>query len=152
MDNPETFHKEVVWYDKPFSLRNPEFAIKSLKYMERDSVISKLLDADKSDYPVELEKYWKKYDPTPDTKFNELMNEYYSRIDFALKNFAPISGRNGADTDRGKIFIKFGKPAKIERSSNDNGKVVELWIYTKENLSFMFEDKNGTGEFPLVKG
>ncbi len=147
-----TFDKNVIWYDKPFSLRNPEFAIKSLKYMERDSVISKLLDGDKPGYPAELERYWKKYDPTPGTKFNELMNEYYSRIDYALKNFAPLTGRSGADTDRGRIFIKFGKPAKVERSSDDNGKVVELWIYTKENLSFMFVDKNGTGEFPLVKG
>lgn len=150
--NPERFKKFVNWFNKPFSLRNPEFAITSLKYMESDSVISKLLDADKLDYMKELQKYWKKYDPTPNTKFNELMNEYYSRVDYAIKNFASLSKRNGADTDRGKIFIKFGMPAKIERSSNDNGKVVELWIYTKENLSFKFVDKNGTGDFPLAKG
>jgi hypothetical protein len=43
-------------------------------------------------------------------------------------------------------------PAKIERSSDDYGKIVELWIYTKEKLSFKFVDKNGTGEFPLAKG
>ena len=151
-ENPDIFIKNVTWFDKPFSLRNPEFAINSLKYMEKNSVINKLLDADKTDYMIELNKYWEKYDPTPTTKFNELMNEYYGRIDYAIKNFAPLSKKNGADTDRGKIFIKFGMPAKIERSSNDNGKVVELWIYTKEKLSFKFVDKNGTGEFPLAKG
>ena len=148
----ETFFKNVIWFDKPFALRNPEFAIASLKYIESDSLISRLLDADKKQYPVELRKYWRKYDPTPKTKFNELMNEYYNRIDYAMKNFAPLSGNNGADTDRGKIYIKYGMPEKIERSSNDNGKVEELWIYTKENLSFRFVDKNGTGEFPLAKG
>jgi GWxTD domain-containing protein len=133
-------------------LLNPEFAITSLKYIESDSLISKLLDADSKEYPEELQKYWHKYDPTPKTKFNELMNEYYNRIDYAMKNFAPLSGDNGADTDRGRIYIKYGMPEKIERSSNDDGKVEELWIYTKENLSFRFVDKNGTGEFPLAKG
>jgi GWxTD domain-containing protein len=147
-----TFFKNVIWFEKPFSLLNPEFAITSLKYIESDSLISKLLDADSKEYPEELQKYWHKYDPTPKTKFNELMNEYYNRIDYAMKNFAPLSGDNGADTDRGRIYIKYGMPEKIERSSNDDGKVEELWIYTKENLSFRFVDKNGTGEFPLAKG
>ena len=150
--NPEKFIKYVNWFNKPFSLRNPQFAITSLKYMEKDSVISRLLDADKVDYMPELMKYWKRYDPTPDTRYNELMNVYYERVDYAIRNFASLSNRNGADTDRGKIYIKFGKPAKIERSSDDNGKIVELWIYTKEKLSFKFVDKNGTGEFPLAKG
>jgi GWxTD domain-containing protein len=148
----KTFYKNVIWFNKPFSLLNPEFAITSLKYIESDSLISKLLDADSKEYPEELQKYWHKYDPTPKTKFNELMNEYYNRIDYAMKNFAPLSGDNGADTDRGRIYIKYGMPEKIERSSNDDGKVEELWIYTKENLSFRFVDKNGTGEFPLAKG
>ena len=148
----KTFYKNVIWFNKPFSLLNPEFAITSLKYIESDSLISKLLDADSKEYPEELQKYWHKYDPTPKTKFNELMNEYYNRIDYAMKNFSPLSGDNGADTDRGRIYIKYGMPEKIERSSNDDGKVEELWIYTKENLSFRFVDKNGTGEFPLAKG
>jgi GWxTD domain-containing protein len=150
--NSNTFFKNVIWFNKPFSLLNTEFAITSLKYIESDSLISRLLDADNKQYPEELQKYWDKFDPTPKTKFNELMNEYYNRIDYAMKNFAPLSGDNGANTDRGKIYIKYGMPEKIERSSNNDGKVEELWIYTKENLSFRFVDKNGTGEFPLAKG
>jgi len=151
-ENPQTFTKNVTWFNKPFSLHNLQFAITSLKYVEKDSVVSKLLDTDKIDYMPELKKFWQKYDPTPTTKFNELMNEYYNRVDYAVRNFASLSNRNGADTDRGKIYIKFGMPAKIERSSDDYGKIVELWIYTKEKLSFKFVDKNGTGEFPLAKG
>jgi len=144
--------KQVVWFNKPFSLRNSEFAIKALKYMTSDSVVSKVLDTSKENYEASLNKFWDKYDPTPSTKFNELMDEYYLRIDFALRNFTTLAGKNGADTDRGKIFIKFGKPSFIERSSDDYGRVVERWVYKKEKLNFIFIDKNGTGEFPLVKG
>lgn len=148
----DNFLKQVVWFNKPFSLRNPEFAIKALKYMTSDSVVSKVLDTSKENYGRSLDNFWDKYDPTPDTKFNELMNEYYLRVDFALMHFGTIAGKSGADTDRGKIFIKFGKPTYIERSSDDYGRMVERWVYKKERLTFIFIDKAGTGDFPLVKG
>lgn len=153
-ENPrysDNFLKQVVWFNKPFSLRNPEFAIKSLKYMTSDSVVSKVLDTNKENYTKSLDNFWDKYDPTPATKFNELMNEYYLRVDFALLHFGTIAGRSGADTDRGKIFIKFGKPSYIERSSDEYGRMVERWVYKKERLTFIFIDKAGTGDFPLVK-
>ncbi|HEY6436421.1 MAG TPA: hypothetical protein VIY47_07510, partial [Ignavibacteriaceae bacterium] len=44
----------VVWINKPFSLLNPEKAIEFLIYIESDSVVSKLLDEDESDYPKAL--------------------------------------------------------------------------------------------------
>ena len=148
----EEYNKQVVWFDKPFSLRDSEFAIKALKYIEPDSVVNKILDVSKAVYGRELYKYWEKFDPTPGTAYNELMNEYYRRVDYAILKFAPISGKNGAETDRGNIFIKFGKPGKIERNSDDQGRIIETWIYYKQNFTFRFIDKNGNGEFPLVKG
>ncbi|HKI78576.1 MAG TPA: GWxTD domain-containing protein [Ignavibacteriaceae bacterium] len=147
----ENIAKDVVWFDKPFSLRNPEFAINSLKFMVNDSVITKLLGVDKLYYSRELTKFWRKYDPTPETKYNELMDEYYRRVDYAIRNFASIENRNGTNTDRGEIFIKYGNPDNIERSSDDYGRVIEKWIYESSNLSFLFIDKNGTGEFALFK-
>ena len=146
------FPIEVTWFDKPFSLRNPEIAIEMLKYVEKDEVISKLLDADEEKYPEELLQYWKQFDPTPQTEYNELMDEYYSRIDYATKEFSDISRKPGASTDRGKIYIKYGKPDKIERSSNSLGYVVETWIYNELNQKFLFVDKQGTGNFILVEG
>lgn len=148
----ENYFKQVIWFNKPFSLRDPEFAIKALKYMVSDSVVNKVMDVSKDKYGESLSEFWDKYDPTPETEFNELMNEYYLRVDFALRNFGTIAGKSGADTDRGKIFIKFGKPSYIERSSDEYGHMVERWVYKKERLNFIFIDKTGTGDFPLVKG
>ena len=80
------------------------------------------------------------------------MSEYYTRVDYATKEFAAIGSKNGANSDRGKIYIKFGKPQKIERASDDNGWVVETWIYAKSNKKFIFVDKEGKGEFILISG
>ena len=141
-------YKQCVWFDKPHSLQNPEFAIKILNSFYGQEEVDKLLGAKEKDYSKVLFKFWKKYDPTPSTQFNEVMSEYYNRVDYAEKNFSSLSGKKGYETDRGKVYIQFGKPKNIERSSNDEGKVVETWIYDKDK-KFVFVDKMGTGDFPL---
>jgi len=143
------FHKKIIWFNKPFSLMDPELSIKLLKYMESDTVVDSLLDFKKKDYAEVLFSFWKRFDPTPGTSFNELMNEYYSRIDYTMKNFSSISGKRGFDTDRGKIFILYGKPFKLERGSNQFGKVVETWIYKNPERKFVFIDDTGLGEYKL---
>jgi GWxTD domain-containing protein len=148
-DPNAVFHKKVLWFNKPFSLINPELAIKFLKYMENDTVIDSLLDFKKDMYSKVLFNYWKRFDPTTETAFNELMNEYYSRIDYAMKNFSSITGKRGFDTDRGKIFILYGKPSVTERASNQFGKVVETWVYENPYRKFVFVDETGTGEYKL---
>ena len=80
------------------------------------------------------------------------MDEYYRRVDYALRNFASIENKIGTNTDRGKIFIKFGEPDNIQRGSDDYGRVIEKWIYKDKNRSFVFIDKKGTGDFALLKG
>jgi hypothetical protein len=47
------------------------------------------------------------------------------------------------------IYIKFGKPDQVERASNEKGKIVETWIYTKPQRKFVFVDKQGVGVFSL---
>ena len=143
-----TYYKQCLWFDKPFALMNPEFAIKMLKYMTGEDEISKILSVKEKNYSKELYKFWKKYDPTPSTQYNEVMNEYYKRVDYTLKNFSAIGNKKGFNTDRGKIYIQLGKPKRIERSSNSEGKVVETWYYDQQKR-FIFIDKQGTGEFPM---
>jgi len=143
-----TYYSRCIWIDKPFALMNAEFAVRILKYMTGDDEISKILSVKEKYYSKELFKFWKKYDPTPSSQYNEVMSEYYKRVDYTSKNFSTISNKKGFDTDRGKIYIQFGKPKSIERSSNNDGKIVETWYYDQQKR-FVFIDKQGTGEFPL---
>ncbi len=122
-----------------------------LKFIEKDSVISNMLKANSNDYKKELYNYWKKYNINSHGTFNPLMEEYYSRIDYAAKTFAIFSDKSGIETDRGEIYIQFGKPQKIERASTQYGKVVETWIYEKPPRDFIFVDNDGTGNFMLRK-
>jgi len=146
------YNGTVAWYNKPFSLAKEELAIKMLKYIEGDSVINKMLSNNDEEYPKLLFDYWKKFDPAPETAFNPLMLEYYKRVDYAERNFSTITGTKGTDSDRGMVFIKFGKPTKVERTSDEYGKVVETWSYEKLQKRFVFVDRRGTGEFLLRNG
>jgi GWxTD domain-containing protein len=148
----QDFPIRVEWINKPISLRNSEFAIEMLQYIEKEERVSELLDSDSKEYPKLLHEYWKEFDPSPKTEYNEVMEEFYSRIDYAALEFRGLSKRTGLSTDRGKIYIKFGDPYKIERSSTDLGYVMETWNYNNPKQTFIFIDKQGTGNFVLIEG
>src|ERR1019366_5843960 len=59
-----------------------------------------------------IEQFWLRRDPTPDTEENEFKEEHYRRIAYSNDHYA--SGIPGWKTDRGRIYIVFGKPDEIE--------------------------------------
>ncbi len=145
------FNEMVFWTGKPFSLRDPERAIEFLEFIENEQIISDMLDVDEEEYEKVLRDYWLQFDPSPESTFNPVMAEYYKRIDYAAREFKPVGRDNGVATDRAKVYIRFGKPEKIERTSNEQGNVVETWNYIKQSIQFVFVDKKGTGIFNLIE-
>src|SRR5579863_4465024 len=59
-----------------------------------------------------IEAFWQRRDPTPDTEENEYKEEHYQRIAYANEHFA--AGVPGWHTDRGRMYIMYGKPDEIE--------------------------------------
>jgi GWxTD domain-containing protein len=59
-----------------------------------------------------IEQFWLRRDPTPDTEENEYKEEHYRRIAYANEHFP--AGVPGWRTDRGRIYIVWGKPDEIE--------------------------------------
>jgi GWxTD domain-containing protein len=59
-----------------------------------------------------IENFWRRRDPTPDTEENEFKEEHYRRIQYANDHYA--AGVPGWKTDRGMIYIRFGKPDEVE--------------------------------------
>lgn len=55
-----------------------------------------------------IELFWQRRNPNPDSPENEFRDEHYARIAYANEHFA--AGKPGWLTDRGHIYIAFGKP------------------------------------------
>lgn len=144
----ETLKFSVKWFNKPFSLKDSDFALEMISYIEPESSYKELLKSPLNSEKL-LEQYWRTKDPTPGTSFNELMEVFYERVDFAEINYRSISESSGAKTDRGKIYIINGKPDRIERGVNYDGKITETWFYENPKRVFIFVDKRGDGSFKL---
>jgi GWxTD domain-containing protein len=59
-----------------------------------------------------IEAFWQRRNPNPDSPDNEYKEEHYRRIAYANEHFA--AGKPGWKTDRGHIYISFGKPDSID--------------------------------------
>jgi GWxTD domain-containing protein len=59
-----------------------------------------------------IEQFWQRRNPNPDSNDNEYRDEYYARIAYANEHFA--AGQPGWMTDRGHIYIAYGKPDSID--------------------------------------
>jgi GWxTD domain-containing protein len=61
-----------------------------------------------------IEQFWLRRNPNPDSPENEFREEHYRRIAYANEHFA--AGKPGWKTDRGHIYISFGKPDRSIRT------------------------------------
>ena len=71
---------------------------------------NKLKTDDERDQFIQI--FWRQRDPDPDTEDNEFKEQFYERVAYANEHFS--SGKPGRLSDRGRIYIKFGKPDDIE--------------------------------------
>ena len=114
-----------------------------------------------------IENFWRRRDPDPDTEENEYREEYYERIAYANEKFA--SGIPGWKTDRGRIYIQWGKPDSVEshpsggsyeRPYHEGGGSTttypfEIWFYRHldgvgDGIEIEFVDPTGTGEYRIA--
>jgi GWxTD domain-containing protein len=59
-----------------------------------------------------IEQFWLRRNPNPDSPENEYREEHYARIAYTNEHFA--AGKPGWKTDRGHIYIAYGKADSID--------------------------------------
>jgi GWxTD domain-containing protein len=112
-------------------------------------------------------EFWHLRDPDPDTEENEYREAYYERVEYANEHFS--SGVRGVKTDRGRIYLRFGKPDEIEshpaggayeRETAEGGGSTstypfERWWYRnlpgRSDVEVEFVDPTSTGEYRIAR-
>ncbi len=95
-----------------------------------------------------LFKFW--YDREQEGK--GLQQEYYKRVEYANQHYR-FANRAGWKSDRGRIYIVYGKPSRIERFPNGpDYRPFEIWYYheLEGGSAFYFVDESGFGDYKLV--
>jgi len=114
-----------------------------------------------------IEEFWQRRNPDPDSVDNPVKEEHYRRIAYTNEHYA--SGVAGWRTDRGRIYIMYGKPDDLEshtqgetwnRPLDQGGGQTQTYAYEDwtyhyiegigENVELEFVDPSGTGEFRLT--
>jgi GWxTD domain-containing protein len=114
-----------------------------------------------------IEAFWQRRNPDPDSTDNPVKEEHYRRIAYANEHFA--SGIPGWKTDRGHVYIAYGKPDSIEthptggtwnRPMEQGGGTTETypyedWTYNYieglgNNVELEFVDTTGTGQYQFT--
>ena len=99
-----------------------------------------------------LYNFWKVRDTDPLTAVNELKTEYMERVAFVNQQFG-TGNRPGWKTDRGRVYVVYGKPDEIERHPNESDmKPYEIWYYNsiQGGVQFIFVDRSGFSDYILV--
>jgi GWxTD domain-containing protein len=114
-----------------------------------------------------IENFWLRRNPNPDSPENEYREEHYARIAYANEHFA--AGKPGWKTDRGHIYIAFGKPDSIdshpsggsyerpmeEGGGNTSTFPFEIWHYRYlegigDNIDIEFVDTCMCGDYHMT--
>jgi GWxTD domain-containing protein len=149
-------YKTWLDYDVKYIITDPE----------RDAFLRLSTNEEREQF---IEQFWLRRDPTPDTPENEFKEEHYRRIAYANEHFA--SGVPGWKTDRGRIYIIWGKADSIEshssggfyqRTDKEGGGETstfpfEIWHYNYlpgqglgNNIDLEFVDPSGSNEYHLA--
>ena len=143
----------VFWGNIPMAQHNLDVAIEQLSLVANKRTIDSMRSADQEERQRLFDRFWEERDPTPETRRNELKEEFYKRVDFANRTFTEIaSGREGWMTDRGKIYVVYGPPDQVDqRNAEMNMPAAETWHYNRLNRKYFFVDRDREGVYRLVK-
>ena len=99
-----------------------------------------------------LKDFWSRQESGGMTGTLRTRNDYLRRVQVADERYSQYT-KKGWRTDRGRVFILYGKPDEVERRPSEGvTKPYEIWFfYQIENgVQFVFVDRNGFGDYELV--
>lgn len=145
--------KTFRFVQSPIDLRFKDFdtALDELKYIASRDEIIQLRTAAQEQRQEQLNEFWSKRDPVPHTPINELMMEYYSRLEQCNHLFTN-NGLPGWKTDFGLVYVLFGRPDEVRREMGMLGfEERQVWIYGRLGMSFTFIYGKPFGNYSLLE-
>jgi GWxTD domain-containing protein len=163
-EQKQKMKKTLKELDTPYKTWLNEDVIYIISPEERQAFLQLETNEEREQF---IEAFWLRRSSNPDLPENDFKEEHYRRIAYANEHFA--SGVPGWKTDRGRIYIIWGKPDEIEshptggtydRPMEEGGGSTttyawERWRYRylegiQENVELEFVDPSGSGEYHLT--
>ena len=144
-------HKfRIFWARRPLSLANLEFAVEALQHIATEEEMETFHTLSDSRFVEAFFDFWKKKNRDTSTAYNEVMIEYYRRVDISNQRYSSNREMDGYKTDQGRIFILYGSPSNTERLFSPSAPPREVWTYVQLKKRFVFEDQRRSGIYILT--
>ena len=139
----------INYHGLPWVIGDLDQAIEQMRYVAANDEIKRLKNEFPSRKEEEFVKFWDEKFPSENEFINGKMIEYYNRVQYTNMRFG--NNRAGWESDRGRIYIIYGRPSEVEKTESDlNSVEYEIWYYNHLNKRFIFKDEFGFGEYRLV--
>jgi GWxTD domain-containing protein len=100
-----------------------------------------------------LREFWQARDPTHGTGVNQAMVQFYRAVAAANRMFREGGAGQipGWRTDRGRIYLKYGRWDDILQRPMASPRPFEVWRYTRDRgRYYVFLDQSGFGHYVLI--
>ena len=103
----------------------------------------------------EKENFFLNYWEEKDRLHPQLAIENFVNVFDAVQDKFAYRGQDGYKTEKGRVYLEYGKPDDVQRKSRDNNSIpYEIWHYYKlksgqGNVIFVFRDANSSGQYEL---
>ncbi len=140
----------VDWTGLASYILDIDEAIAQLRYIAKRNEIRHISEPESRSVRLSrFHDFWQKRDPSPGTRRNERMEEYYYRVYHANQRYGSLT--DGWETDRGQVVVLFGEPDHIDSHPyNFNVEPYEIWYYYGIGRRFIFVDRSGLGDYRLL--
>ncbi len=128
-----------------------EQALREIRYLLTAAQYDSMRAITANHWQQALNEFWKKRDPRGQTPLNDVMLEYYRRMQNANKWFGS-SYKKGWLTDLGMVYILLGQPDVVVKavSSDRFAGGRQIWEYRKLHLRFTFISQSVFSEYSLI--
>jgi len=100
-----------------------------------------------------LSEFWRRRNPVPGSATNQAMADFYRLVAYANSAFrqSRVAGLPGWRTDRGRIYLRHGRPDDVLQRPVASPRPYEAWKYTRDRgYWYVFFDRNGMGDYELI--
>ena len=134
-----SFQKKYSWDEQ----------LEQIKYIVNDKTWKEINRDLKMSNLEKVLRFWDSNNPK-ESERNQLQEIFYSRVLYADQKFSVHRYKKGWETDRGRIYIKFGEPDEISVDNHPVGKYpTQTWFYYTLNKTFLFYDRSRIEDYKL---
>lgn len=133
---------EVLWWKKPTMLHELEFAFRPFRILLNEQELAEFEALSLTQKRNYFASFWSSRAKTGANGYNPLLEEFYRRVDVALKKYTKRKTL-GYKTDLGKTYILHGAPIREERMLVRRKQVL-VWFYESFRAYFTYDESKNS--------